>query len=941
MANALTPKQRSAIERTKHNPDLQAILFRKATGVHWFSAFKEAGFIRPKDIPAPKPAKEEGYVSVPVWPITDYLVTTSAELLDPNNEEYAVEFIKFIRQATTHAKENNYGNYRVWWQFSKIIRTIPPHLINQDDLVLVDYWLDDLYERGLVAESLGEHWLIRLLDRADEHSRMISSRLLEIMYKTGFADKQYGASAKKVPTLRFDSWYAKKLTEKIASKVGQVLGLAAVEMFQNRLEHILAELNNDRWSSVWRSAIENHEQNHAADDLEDIFIEVYRDSLLAYIEEIPPEANEYIERLLKSPFETIRRIAIYAIDQRYQYLSKLVTLVVIDQHFSSNFRHELWHLLHNHYPQFSIDEKRLVQEAIARLVEKNDGGQKNDDATAYRRAVWLSAIKDYGDDVAEFYRQCIDIVGGEPEHPDFSSYMSVGWGGHKSPYSMEELLSWDADELAKQLETYLVSYTRPKGFDEPDLEGLVKTLRQMVKVDPLRFYSHLHKFTESDLAFVHELIEAFSELWTEKAQLPWEEIWGYLLAFCEDIIKQEGFWLPENTQQGSSFVANRYRIVSGIGRLIENGTRSDEHAFPEKYLEQAEEILLALLENEEGEEFKLDSDAVMVAINSPRGHCIEALINLTLRSCRLAYKRRGDRAEIWNHYQPLYDAELARADNDEFEFVTLVVNHLPNFLYMSKDWVLANLENIFDQKNYQKWLCAMQGYAFVGTVYEEIYNHLKENDHFVRALDDENLKEKVNEKIVQNIAIAYINDFEKLEDEKSLIHQLLVRRKHLELSQLIWFLWTLRKDGDEKIRVKIFELWSRILAVIDTSTREGKQLASKLCDWVIFIDEVNETNKNLIVAVAPFAEESYNTWKLLESIARISKMQPLEAYEIWLYLLQGGRPDYPEEPIRTTLANLVQQGADGVRKAKHIVDQYIRGGNERPSQWLREIIEAA
>lgn len=934
MVKALTPKQRSAIERAKRNPDLQRILFSKAAGIHWFSAFKETGFLCPTDIPKPTPAKEEGYVSIPAWPITDYLVATSLELINPENEEYAIEFLEFIRIATTYAKKHNFGNYRVWWQFSKIIRNIPPHLIELDDINAVDYWLDDLYERGLVAESLGEHWLISLLDQDDEHCRAISLSLLESLYKIKLVEKQRDPSINKDVLLRYDSWYAKNLTKKVAFKAGQLLGLAAVEMFQNRLEHILVELNNDSWSSIWRPAIEDHEQNHSTDDAEDIIVEAYRDSLLGYIEQAPLASCEYIWRILESPFETTRRIAIYAIDQRYQQLSKMVDRAIVGHHFTSNFRHELWHLLHNHYTQFSELQKRLVQTEIVGLAEVDDNGQQSEGATAHKRSIWLTAIKEYGDDVARLYRQCIDVIGGEPKHPDFSSYMTVGWVDHKSPISKDELLSLDVEQLANRL----ASYKDRGSFGEPGLEGLVKALRQVVKAEPLRFHNQMHKFSSLDLTYVYELIEAYGELWTEKAQLPWEEIWGHLLSFCEDTVSQDRFWLPENARERSVFVANRYWVVGGIGRLIESGTKSDEHAFPEKFLEQAEKVLLTLLKKEEGEEFKPDSDAVSVAINSPRGRCIEALINLTLRSCRLANKHGSAHVETWTHFQPMYDAELARADRGEYEFVTLVVNYLPNFLYLSKEWVLTNLENIFDQKNYQKWLCAMQGYAYVGTVYEEIYKHLKENGHFVRALDDENIKKKVDEKIIQNIAVAYINDFEKLEDKTSLIHQLLVRKKHPEISQLIWFLWKQRKDGDEKIRAKVFELWPRIFSVIDTSTRDGKQLASKLCDWIAFVDDVNDTNKQLIFSVVPYADENHHSYDLLRSIARISDHQPHVAYEIWRCVLDKAQPDYPEEAIQATLANLVRVGPEGVRKAKDIVDQYLKGGNEGPFKVLREVM---
>ena len=272
----------------------------------------------------------------------------------------------------------------------------------------------------------------------------------------------------------------------------------------------------------------------------------------------------------------------------------------------------------------------------------------------------------------------------------------------------------------------------------------------------------------------------------------------------------------------------------------------------------------------------------------------------------------------------------------EYEFATLVANYLPNFLYMSNEWVIANLDNIFDQSNDLKWLCAMKGYAYVNITYKEIYKYLKENRHLIRALDDKNLKERVHEALIQNIAIAYISDYEKLEDASSMIHQLLVRRKYEELSQLIWFIWTQRKD--ENLHAKVFELWPRLLGVIDTNNREGMKLASKLCDWSVFVEEVSEENKNLLLEIAPFAGEEYNTHDLLESIPKISKKQPDEAYEIWLKMLEGSSMDFPEEAVRTALTNLVNAGPDGQRQAKEIVSKYIEAVNERPHKWLQEIL---
>jgi len=545
----LTPDERDLLERIGDKEELRTFFFRKAKGLKWFDSLAERGYFKPEQNPRPLPSKEEGYVNVPFWPATEYLVAASSELLSEGNKAYAEKFIEVVRTVTKHAIDHGFSNYRTWWQFSKVVQNIPPTLIQDEDIALFDYWLNDPYERNLVAEEIGVKWLTALLGSDDEHCKELAGKLLKLIYRLEYRKLERGFGIRKEAVLRFRPWGAKKITEKVASKAGRVLGMNAVRIFQDRLESILVEVDNDKWSSVWRSAIGDHKQNHGVDDAEDIILEAYRDSLLAYIEAAPDASREYVEGLLISPYETVRRIAVYAIDQRYIYLSSYVDHVITGQYFTSNFRHELWNLLNNHYKEFGVEQKRRVLEIVDGLTETGETEQLSKGATAYRRAIWLSAIKDYGDDVAQLYRQCIDIIGGEPEHPDFSSYMSGGWVDHKSAISKEELLSWNSDELIKQLNAYLESYTPPPAFDGPDLEGLVKTLRQVVKAEPLRFYNQLQKYSTLGIPYIHEFIEAYRELWSEKAQLPWDEIWCSLLEFCRDIANQDRFWSPENTEK--------------------------------------------------------------------------------------------------------------------------------------------------------------------------------------------------------------------------------------------------------------------------------------------------------------------------------------------------------------------------------------------------------
>jgi len=929
----LNAKEKDLLHRVETKPELQPFFFRKLKGLHWFAPLLECGFFKPEKNPKPLPAKEQGYVNIPTWPVTEYLVATSEELFDPAKKDYAVKFIDLLREIISYARAEDYSNYRTWFQLAKIIRNIPPHLISLEDIDLINYWLDDPYERGLVAEQLGGKWLPDLLEKSDEHCNQIALRLLDILYKVNFIDKKSGSYEKKEPVLRYDSHYAKKITEKVAGLSGLKLGLSAVELLQSRLFSILGEVGNDTLLSIWRPAIEEHEQNRGRHDADDILIAAYRDCLLGFVDKDLEASSAYLLSLFDCQYQTLKRLAIYVVDKRFDVLQNICDKIIISELFHGNLRHELWHFLKNRYREFASDQKTKVMDIIEGMEIYDDEGNIEEGPTAYKRAIWLSAVKDCDEQTSQIYQKYINIIGVEPEHPDFSSYSSGGWVDHKSPIPTEHLLSLNVDALIEAVNTY----EDPGRFGEPGLEGLVKCFKDVVKTKANEFYLVLMKFIDIDLAFVYQLIEAYRELWSEKKELPWGAVWPCLLDFCSELVERKNFWSEENSREKSHFIANRHWIVGAIAELIEGGTKSDDHAFDKSLLPKAKQIFLILLDRQEGVEFKQDSDAVFVAINSPRGRCIEALINVSLRSCRLAHKEHGEHSQAWSEFENIYTSELKRNEQGEYEFATIVANSLPNFLYMSREWVRFNLASIFDHSDYQKWLCAMQGYAYVGTVYEDVYNHLKANADLLKALDDKNIKDCVEEKVIQNIVVSYIHGNEDINKPESLISILINRKDYSELSQLISFIWTLRKKDEDKLREKVFELWPRVLEIVDVTSIEGRKLMSRLCHWAAFIDEIDATTESWLLQIAPYAEEDYNSYDLLESLARISESQALEAQKVWLKMLDSYSYDYPDDAIRQILKNLIVLGPEGERKAKEVVDAYLRHGIERPRTWLGEI----
>lgn len=935
----LSPAERDLLARIDAKEELRPFFFRKVKGLKWFNALDERNYFEPAGNPAPVSTGEEKRVYIPHWPVTHYLVATSPELLIEKNRIFAERVLEIIRAVTDRAREKSFSNYQTWWQFSKIIQNIPVELITAEDLERVDYWLDDPYHSDMIAKELGEIWLVKLLEKASNETKDLALRLLKRLYKASFSTEALGDTEYQEAVFRFDKWRAQEITKAVAGRSGKVIGAPAVHVFLHELERVLKALGKRDWSCLWRAAVEEHSQNLVAYYVEGFLVSGLRDSLGAWVKEAPEESRYFVTELLQNSLQICRRIAIYTINQNYEELSALIESVVIKDNFEDDIRHEMWHLLHDRYPSFPEPIKKQVRKTIGQLTRQIEEGALNKKAAAYTQAIWLSAIKRHEETLQNQYQACIELTGSEPDHPDFPVYRHCGLVKHVSPKNSEELLSMDIDELIKFLDEYKnPEYVKP-GLEEIGIEGLVDALQDTIKMAPLKFTPSLQKFTALDSAYVYGLIKAFSELWKDNKALPWDDVWPSLLDFCRAVIQQEAFWSPENVKQRSLFVANRHWVVDGIGQLIKAGVESDEHAFSPKLLSQARELIFTLLEKQSGEEFKPGSDAVSTAIGSPRGKCLEALINIALRCCRLADKTNHDHAAVWQDFQPIFEAELARADTGEYEFITLLVMYLSNFLYMSPEWVLNNLDRIFDRGNYQKWLCAMQAYRYFNYVYEKIYNHLKINQHFIHALDDEHLKYRILENIIKNIVIAYLHGQENLDSGDSLMQILLDRARHKELGQLIWCIYELREEKDQNLHDRVMVLWPRLLKVIDMDNQERRKLASELTVWLVFITRVDDTNRDWILETVRHIGEDDKTWKLLEAIARISAGQPEEAVAIWRAMLKNSAPDYPEDAIRKIFANLVNSGHDGRRAALAIADEYFKRGNEGPNFVLKEVLK--
>jgi hypothetical protein len=672
------------------------------------------------------------------------------------------------------------------------------------------------------------------------------------------------------------------------------------------------------------------------DDAGSILLKAFRESLLCLFTHNDNAAENYISELFNSKYQTIIRVAIFVTNQMYSYLSHEVSSKAIDKiYFKNNYRHELWNLLSHKFSLFPDNIKMNTLSIIDNLTVIDDGEDLSEKRDAYLKTTWLSAIYDKDIRANSLYNKYINVTKTIPEHPDFSSYTSIGWVDHKSPIELEILKSLEYENLVKTLNDYIGG----NGFRDPGIEGLTRAFKELVKLDVIKLYKDLDKFIILHVPYTYSLIDAFLDLWDkrESIQLPWNNIWPKILDYIYKVILQDEFWSWPEKRKDGAFVANHHWIVSTIGRLIEAGCKSGDKSFDVNNINLSKSILCLLLEKESGEEFKLNSDAVFISINSPRGRCLEAMISLSLFTCKNHRKIDLTHSDAWALYLKIFNLELEKPKYGEYEFATLVCNHINNFLYLSEEWTITNLSNIFDRTNHQRWICAMQGYSYVSNFDHRIYKYLRDNGDLIKVLDDDNLSDRTNDRYLQLITYAYLKDIEDLNDSNSLISILLKRAKHNELNQVIWFFCTFRNNIDDQLKSKAYQLWPILLSIVD-NTKQGKTLASNLSHLSIFIDEIDIERKTWLMAIAPYAEFNHNSYDLLKTLSRLSNKYAFDIKDIWIAMLSEYSYDYPEEEIRTALGNLVKKGKSGIHAAKEIAGAYLKHGIDRPVEWLNEIL---
>lgn len=910
----LTAKQESFIalmtKSEEHSRRGFDVLLAKPNFENLFDALADAGLFDPSHNSAPVPAGEPGYVRIPYWDALNYLEAVaklSGERNDADLAHKVLTVVKTVSQASEtnpSARDNHHTNRK----FAEILGVVPTITITNTHLDLIPKWLEGKYDRGTVCHALDKGAMCRLLASPSSDDWIKACTIFRHCTAVVWIDeKTLGQKQQKPVTVVEDHWL-KKMINHQAEELGKRVGKDTAELLVQRLHETFDQGRRNLPSWLHRPAIEDHPQNHKWMGPENRFVEGLREVLLSWLDTDPTSAKAFVKTLSTDNLEIVRRISIHLIDKRWDVLRELYDQVVSEKLFTDAHLHELYCLLQNHFGSFSDSAKVTTIAAIRNLAQTTSDSEHLQRIQRVQRN-WLSAVTGKGYEPADtWFRSLMSELdlGELSEHPEFHSYMEFRRGPGPSQYQTPELL---AHAQLGTIVDALNSFQEVDIWKGPTIKALVDSLEEAIILAPATFLKLLPKFVYAKRPYQFGVIEGFRRLWTNGDQnsksIDWNSVWEGLIWFFEQLIGEPNFW-TEVVVEDRNWTPNRDWIPPVIANCIKAGTLDDGKAYSQSLLPRSWSLLQILLNRLVGVQ-DAPSDATNHAINSPRGKTIEALFTHALRNCRVSDQTRNEHSTAWEAMRPIFDAELAKCQNANFEFSALAGNYLPNLEYMAPNWLHANIGKIFPSGFRDNFKCALDGLAYT-TVSDSVYALLVTNGVIELALREQDLGQRTRKRLIERVALAYIWNNEQLDSPR--FAYLFQSNNAEDLEDASGWFWDIRKEQLPPEHVaRILQFWNKCVSWSRELPSSPTELLSSLGRLSCYLQSLGEKETEWLLAVAPHVSVNYNYDFFLEELDRLVDISPAEVNSVMKAFLDSYVPDYDfEDRLKSIVGKLARHG---------------------------------
>ena len=581
------------IARAEHH----RYFFDKLNDARWIEPLAAKGFFRaaPPLIPVPGGP----YLKAPPWPESRFL----ARIAGSATAEQQAQIVD-LALALCETK-----NVSVQQDLAEIALALPPQLAVRF-VPKAKKWMEN-YTFLLVPLKLGE--LAIHLARARYHREAIdlTRRVLSPRHTPRRPDAEQQSEKSSVadePLPRFEPLFYGEILKKIIPELVRAAGSAVLEMLGDMLVsaiHCRRADEQDRredYSTGWRPAIEDHDENLPARDLRAMLAVAVRDAADQLAETAAASIPSIVEQLEGRQYPIFSRIALHLLRVRADSPPGLVRdrLISRDLFDSSAQRHEYTLLLQHRFGALDpADRDRILgwieagpdTERFAASHESWFGRPPSQDETqAFADHYRLERLWPIRSDLPEAWRQGLaSLVAryGEPEQSGFLHVVRI------DGVTLEDRSPKTVDEFRQMGVEAIVEYVRlwqpPGGFRGPTREGLTFVLMKLVAEEPQRFASAPQILQVMPPALLMTIVEGFREAVIAGRFFAWPGVLGTCIR-----ILSGGTDTANSVEHPDWANEHQARLIDAITSLLESALEHHSVPIPYDQSPTVEEVLQRL-----------------------------------------------------------------------------------------------------------------------------------------------------------------------------------------------------------------------------------------------------------------------------------------------------------------------------------------------------------
>lgn len=941
-----------------NSPVIYNYFFEKLDNPRWLTPLKNAGFF--KTPPPPMEHPEEG-TSYPFWSQALYLKKMA---VIPEKQSEVLEICLEAKTENTRART----------ELLEIALLLPVEMSVQivESINEIDYFLS--------PEKYGKLIKHLAINGKVKEAVTLANRVLTIQPDPRPTPEYGGHKMPHDPIPLIRDYDYEEILEKDFPDFVDVAGIDAIKVLMDQYENYIKHSDVDResgskddYSEIWRSAIEDHSQNHKY-GIKDVLITGIRDSCEKFLTNHPDKTEVVLTELESRKMLIFQRLELHLLRLFPKGSEdKIRDLIMNKDEFGDKQRltHEYFLLAETHSSLLSAAQRKELWSWIEKAVEvdmeaykarcKENGVEPSDEQVAKYKKNWqmyhLLPFKEINPDWKKYYEELVAVVG-EPEFPSFRSWSSGSSWGYKSSITDEQFKDMKPAEVVNFLKTW----EPPTEGDPLDTsrEGTSRALVTQIASDPTRWSQSLTSFMDLDPTFVRSVFTAHRDALRQNKSFDWKPILDLSATILTKPIevkdrKPSGFYGDDPDWNWSR---------NAIAELLREGLDAEEGKIPQELKKEVWKIIEVLTHDanptpeEEAKQLESDRDPLTVAISSTRGDAIQAAIRygIWLKSSVPEDKRKD-----WSIAKNA--PELLKALNDHLDIKidpsvgirALYGERLGNLAWLDTTWVEEHVKDIFpDDPEKQKYFdAAWETFITFNNAYDNfipllIPQYQRAVKEIGNHTDGKHHPENPEQSLAQHLILFYCRG--KIPLEKDLM-KIFYDVAPLELrAEVVDFIGRSAKNGDTMaipVRDRFIALMEARLAVI----KAGKNVHAEIQEfkdfsWWVYSEKFDDDwSLEKLVEVLNLGCDIEGDHLVVERFITLAPQYPLEVITSVELMVENdkkgwGVPTWGEELSSVIKLVLKSKNEAAIKKAEEFIHRLVAKGHPQYKDLLPVSIEA-